>query len=335
MVDETETESERPARSADAATPSEPRPFGGSIEDVRAFCAVARSGSISAAARELGETKGGISRRVSRLERRLDTHLLARAPRAVSLTEEGVAFHARAAEALAMLGDAAEDARGSRRAPQGHLRVTAPMDFGIDVLPALVTRFRAQYPRITIELLLTGAPLDLAAHRVDLALRAASRAGLPDMDYRAVPLVDFDMNLYAAPAYLADRDEPRQPSDLAAHELVTPDHVVAGTTLALTDARGRRHQQTVQPAIRTGDIASVSRIVAAGGGIGPMPAIVAAPALEEGTLRRILPDWTVERARLYGITVGGRDAPARVRLFRDFLRAALAERGAARLDPDA
>lgn len=314
---------------------SGPAPFGGRIEDVRAFCAVARLGSISAAARELGETKGAISRRVSRLEGRLDTRLLARAPRAVSLTEEGVAFHARADEALTLLGDAAEDALGSRRAPQGHLRVTAPMDFGIDVLPAIVTRFRARYPRITIELLLTGAPLDLAVHRVDLALRAASRAGLPDMDYRAVPLVDFDIDLYATPGYLADRGEPRQPADLEHHELVTPDHVVAGTTLRLTDARGRRREQTVHPGIRTGDIASVSRIVAVGGGIGPIPAIVAAPGVADGTLQRALPGWTVERARLYGITVGGRDAPARVRLFRDFVRAALAERGAARLEPDA
>ncbi|WP_440998086.1 helix-turn-helix domain-containing protein [Arhodomonas sp. SL1] len=54
--------------------------LGGSLEDVRAFCAVAEFGTVSAAARHLGETKGGVSRRVSRLERRLGVRLLARTP---------------------------------------------------------------------------------------------------------------------------------------------------------------------------------------------------------------------------------------------------------------
>jgi hypothetical protein len=49
----------------------------------------------------------------------------------------------------------------------------------------------------------------------------------------------------------------------------------------------------------------------------------------------LLRGWPVERARLYGITVGDRDAPARVRLFRDFVRADLAGRGAARVSPEA
>lgn len=332
MVYKTETSHES---GATAATPDKaPRPerLGGSIEDIRAFCAVAEFGSISAAARELGETKGGISRRVSRLERRLGARLLARAPRAVSLTEEGAAFHGRAHEALTLLGDAAEDARGSRCAPAGHLRITAPMDFGIDVLPAIVTRFRSQYPQITIELLLTGIPLDLAAHRIDVALRA-TRVGLPDMDYRAIPLVDFALCLYAAPGYLATRGEPMQPADLSEHQLVVSSDLVGGTTLSLTDRRGRTREQTVHPGIRTGDIASVSRIVEAGGGVGPMPEIVAAPAVGRGAVQRVLTGWTVDRARLYGITVGGRDAPARVRLFRDFVRAELAERGAAALGP--
>jgi DNA-binding transcriptional LysR family regulator len=131
--------------------------IGGSLEDLRAFCAVAEFGTVSSAARQLGETKGSVSRRLSRLEQRLGVALLARTPRAVSLTEEGAAFYAKSHEALALLDDAAEGARQSRTMPSGHLRVTAPVDFGMDVLPELVVRFRARHPQITVELLLTDA----------------------------------------------------------------------------------------------------------------------------------------------------------------------------------
>jgi DNA-binding transcriptional LysR family regulator len=73
-----------------------------------------------------------LSRRVSRLERRLGVKLLARTPRAVSPTEEGVAFYAKAHDALTLLDEALDGARQSQSIPQGHLRVTAPPDFGVD-----------------------------------------------------------------------------------------------------------------------------------------------------------------------------------------------------------
>lgn len=318
MVDETETQ----------AAGALGRALGGSLEDIRAFCAVVELGSISAAARELGETKGGISRRVSRLERRLQVALLARTPRAVTPTEEGVAFHARAREALTLLEDAAEDASGARTVPQGHLRVTAPIDLGIDLLPRMITRFRTQYPQITVELLLTSQALDLAAHRIDVALRA-SGAGLPDMEYRAASLADFDVCLYATPDYVERRGEPVRPEDLAEHDLVIPRDLVGGSSLALTGRRGRSEQTPIRPVIETRELASVSRFVLAGAGIGPMPEIVAAPAVGGGQLMRVLPEWHLIRARVHAITLGGREAPARVRLFRDFIRAELAELGAA------
>ncbi len=310
--------------------PETRRALGGSLEDLRAFCGVVELGSISAAAHEIGETKGGISRRVSRLERRLGTALLARTPRAVTPTEEGVAFHARAREALSLLADAAEDATGARTVPQGHLRVTAPIDLGIDLLAPMITRFRAQFPQITVELLLASQALDLATHRIDVALRA-SGTGLPDMEYRAAPLADFAICLYATPDYLGREGTPARPADLADRDLVVPRDLVSGSILTLTSRRGRSDPVPIRPAIETRELASVSRFVQAGAGIGPMPEIVAASTVSEGQLVRVLPEYHLVRARLHAITLGGREAPARVRLFRDFIRAELSGLGAAGL----
>lgn len=323
MVDESETSKNtgrNPGRRLDPA--ADPRRLGGSLDDLRAFCAIVDFGTVSAAARELGETKGGVSRRVSRLERRLGTALLARTPRAVTPTEEGTAFHARARDALALLADAGEEVHAARSVPRGNLRVTAPTDIGIDVLPDLIAGFRREYPQITVELLLTSSPLDLATHRIDLALRATS-GDLPDMDYRSVPLLDFAIRLYAAPAWLADHGGPSEPVELADHDLVMPQDYGGAAPLTLHSARGRIETVAVRPVIRTGDYASVHRIVRAGGGIGPLPEIIAATALAAGELRTVLPDWSAGSARLHAISLRGREAPARVRLFRDYVRTAL------------
>lgn len=295
----------------------------GSLEDVRAFCAVVEFGTVSAAARLLGETKGGVSRRLSRLERHLGISLLARTPRAVSPTEEGTAFYAKAREGLSLLDDAAGDARRSRSVPRGHLRVTAPMDIGIDVLPQLVVAFRKAHPQITVELLLTDQALDLASNRIDLALRA--RPGdLPDMGYRASVVAAFGVGLYASPAYLAERGAPVTPADLGDHDFVSAREAVGAAQLVLTDRRGREERVVVRPAIRTTDYASIRGIAVAGGGIAPIPDLAAAASLASGVLERVLPEWSAGQAKLHAISLGGRETPARVRVFREFIRTELA-----------
>jgi DNA-binding transcriptional LysR family regulator len=304
---------------------AETETMGGALEDLRAFCAVVELGTISGAARQLCETKGSISRRVSRLEARLGTVLLARTPRSVTPTEEGSAFHVKARNALDLLDDAAEGARQSRAVPRGHLRVTAPHDLGLDVLPEQVTGFRAEHPQITVELILSDALLDLAANRIDLALRASGEP-LPDMGYRASTLIEFRVRLFASPGYLAGRPAPRSPEDLEAHDLVVArSGAGAPGHLTLTGARGRSAQVACRPVMQVSDYAGVHRLLLAGAGIGAIPEFAATESLAQGRLVAVLPGWTVYRGRLHAISVAGRDAPARVRVFREYLRARLSE----------
>lgn len=315
MVDDKETNKRVP----------DPRELGGSLDDIRAFCAVVDGGSITAAARQLQETKGGVSRRITRLERRLGTTLLARHPRAVTPTEEGIAFHSKAHAALALLDDAAEAASEAQSVPRGHLRITAPVDLGLDLLPAAISAFRQRYPPITVELMLTGSALDLATHGIDIALRATSQ--LPDMDYRAAPLVDVDVRLYATPAYLATRDEPQKPAELEGHDLVLARDLMPNNAIPLATSR-RSERIPIRPAVQTDEMASAAQLVLAGAGIGPITDVTAQPAVEEGRLKPVLEGWTVSSARLYAITLAGRQAPARVRLFKEFLRERLNGLGA-------
>lgn len=78
-----------------------------------------------------------------------------------------------------------------------------------------------------------------------------------------------------------------------------------------------------RPSMRTSDYASVLRLTIAGGGVGPIPDLVAGASVASGALSPVLPEWSVAHGTLYAISLGGRDAPARVRVFREFMRTEL------------
>lgn len=297
--------------------------FGGGLDDIRAFCAVIDLGTVTRAAEARRETKGSVSRRISRLERALGATLLARHPRAVSPTAEGLAFYTKAQESLALLDAAAEIARDARTAPSGHLRVTTSVDFGIEAMPEIVVSFRRLYPQITVEMINTDARLDLAANRIDLALRLG---GLQDgdMGYHASLLMELEIGLYAAPAYLASHKPPVDLGGLAEHDLILSR--AGGTPMLLTNRQGRREQLVVHPAIRGSDFSTVLRLTLAGGGIGHIPGVVAARDVQSGGLVRVLPEWASQGGALRAITLAGRELPARVRLFREYARSELTRR---------
>jgi DNA-binding transcriptional LysR family regulator len=295
--------------------------FRGGLDDVRAFCAVVDLGTVTAAAASLRETKGSVSRRISRLERALGARLMARTSRAVSPTAEGLAFYAKAQESLTLLDEAAETARDARTVPAGHLRITTSIDFGIEVMPEIIARFREAYPQITVEMLNTDARLDLAANRIDLALRLG---GAEETGYRAMVLATLAVGLYAAPAYLQRRPPPARLADLAGHDLILARERFGAAALALTDGQGRTEPLALSPAIRVSDFASAHRLTLAGAGIGHLPTLVAARAVAAGQIVRVLAPWATRGARLRAVTLAGRELPARVEVFREHVRGALA-----------
>jgi DNA-binding transcriptional LysR family regulator len=308
---------------------AETETFRGGLDDVRAFCAVVDLGTVTAAAASLRETKGTVSRRISRLERALGVRLMARTSRAVSPTAEGLAFYAKAQESLTLLDEAAETVRDARTVPAGHLRFTTSIDFGIEVMPEIVASFRAAYPQITVEMLNTDARLDLAANRVDLALRLG---GAEETGYRAVPLATLTVGLYAAPAYLQRHPAPGSLAALHEHDVILARERFGTAGLALTDGQGRTAPLALSPAIRVSDFATAHRLTLAGAGIGHLPSLVAARAVETGHLVRVLAPWATRGASLRAVTLAGRELPARVRVFREHVRDALAAR---EMHPDA
>ncbi|MCO4770047.1 MAG: LysR family transcriptional regulator, partial [Deltaproteobacteria bacterium] len=163
------------------------------LRELVLFDRLARLGTITAAALDLGIPKPTASRWLALLEERTGQPLVIRGPRQVTLTDRGRAVHEAArpllAAARALRATATDDS------PGGTLRVSVPVPFGRLVGGAVIARFRERMPRVRLEVLLQNERVDLLRDRIDLAIRGGP---LPDSSLLARLLARVPMWLYAS-----------------------------------------------------------------------------------------------------------------------------------------
>ncbi len=141
------------------------------LDGIAAFVATAEAGSISAAARRLGNAKSVVSERLAELERLLDTRLIQRTTRKLSLTEDGQTFLPRAQRMLFEATEGAAEMAARRGTLVGPLRLSAPVGFGVLHLGPALYRFLADHPAIDLTLELDDRFVDAAADGFDAVIR--------------------------------------------------------------------------------------------------------------------------------------------------------------------
>lgn len=291
--------------------------------DLRAFCRVVDQGSVSAAARSLGETKGSVSRRLSRLEQRVGTALVARAGRRLRPTDEGLAFRERVGTVLDGLDDAVAIARNAHAEPSGHLRLTAPTDVASRLVAPMLTTFLDRHPKVTVELLLTDVRLSFREHGLDLALRAAM--GMPDSALVGSRLAELGHRIVASPGYRDHHGLPDVPADLSAHRFlgVWRHAPLQPIDLVRRDDDTRRERLAVPATVVSGDMGFLADAATHGAGIAVLPAFLADERIARGELVEVLDGWRLSlTAGLWLVRPPG-PVPPKVRAFEETLRASL------------
>ena len=183
----------------------------------RAFLATAEEGSLSAAARALGQTLPTLGRQVAALEEDLGVTLFDRVGRSLVLTPSGLELldHVRA------MADAANPisltASGQSQAIEGHVSITATPIMATSHLPAMLKRIREEAPGIVIEITAASEVRDLTRREADIAIRHA-RPEQPDLIARLIG--ETSAHLHASKAYLDKHARPEKPEDLADADFV-------------------------------------------------------------------------------------------------------------------
>ncbi|CAN7686326.1 MULTISPECIES: LysR family transcriptional regulator [Variovorax] len=280
-----------------------------------AFASAVEAGSFSAAARTLGTSPSAVSKSVARLEQRFGVRLFQRSTRMLSLTQEGAAYYERIAPLLRAL-DQAGDAMRPAGIAQGVLRITAPGDLGRILLEPVIGRFLPRHPELKLEMSLADRHVDLIREGYDIAIRAGQVA---DSDLTARRLADLPLVLVASPVYLARRGTPDSIEALHSHAHVR--YMLGGKAFPIRFADG----SVLNPAgVFDTDNSVALRIAALGDlGIVQILRLFVQDDIDAGRLVPVLPSQPLPLVTVSALHAFGRQAPARARLFIEFLAAEL------------
>ena len=184
---------------------------------VAAFVAVAETGSLSAAARQLGSTQPTLGRQIKALEQQLAETLFQRTARGFDLTEMGAALLPAAIAMRDAANDLALTVAGKSASLAGTVRITASVATSVYHLPPIIADIRAKEPEIEIELVASDKSGNLLYREADIAVRMYQPKQL-DLVTRHIG--GFAIGIFAAKSYIARRGLPQSQDEFFRHEFV-------------------------------------------------------------------------------------------------------------------
>ena len=280
-------------------------------EGISEFVHVAESESFTLASKKMAISTAQVSRQVSALENRLDTKLLYRTTRKVSLTEEGRIFYQHCRSVLDGL-DAAERAITNLQSkPQGKIRLTAPVTYGEQQILPLVNDFMLQYSDVEVTAYLSNQKVDLVEQGYDLAIRLGK---LSDSSMMARKLATRTNSVCASPAYLAKYGFPHSLSELSKHSCLLG-------TLDYWHFRDDDKERNIRVKGRLRYNSGFSLVDAAlkGLGIVQLPDYYVQEHLESGALVSLLDNYRESEEGIWAIYPRNRHLSPKIRSLVDYL----------------
>ncbi|AHB76463.1 MULTISPECIES: LysR family transcriptional regulator [Pandoraea] len=293
------------------------------LDELQAFAAVVDTGSITAAAQQLGLTVSATSRTLGRLEEKLKTTLLRRTTRRLALTDEGEAFLRNARSIIDAVENAEAQMLTRREKPSGRLRVDAATPFMLHVIVPLVAGYRERYPEVELELHSNEGIIDLLERRTDVAIRIGH---LKDSTLHSRLIGHSRVRILASPAYLQAHGTPRKAEDLARHSLLgfsQPESLNAWP-IAGAGADGAPHR--IVPDIVSSSGETLRQLALESAGIVSLSDFMTVRDREAGRLVQILARQTLDvRQPIQAVYYRNTAISSRIASFVDYLVAALGE----------
>lgn len=293
------------------------------LASIKVFLQVVRAGSFVRAAEQAGLSQTSASRMVRELEEAVGVRLLNRSTRSLSLTDAGdklFSFYGQVIDDLDTFEAELSGVNGSTAAVR--LRVAFPHTLATRRLDAAICRFREEHPMVELEIRLDDSPTDLIRDGFDLSIRIAPKLRSSTISRRiaSVPIVTC-----AAPAYLARRGTPSNPTELADHEcLIYTDNDPPDEWTFHRDKE--RIVQRVRGSVKANNGDLLRALAVAGQGIIFQPAFIVGAELAAGKLVPILEEFEPLPRTAFAIYPSRRLIPAKVRALTEIIAAELAKR---------
>jgi DNA-binding transcriptional LysR family regulator len=280
------------------------------------FVRIVETGNFSAVARQLGTTQPTISKQLTALERQLQTRLLNRSTRSLSLTEAGATYYERCRRII----DEVREAEGALGRLQSALTVTLHVNGSIALgqifVAPLVLKFQRQYPGLAIELSLSDRYIDLVEEGVDVAVRVGR---LADSNLVARRLGSTRRVLVATPAYLATHGTPQRPEDLVHHSCLLYAYLSTGNEWGFKGPEGEIRVR-VHGNFKANNGEVIRQALLANVGVAMSPDWLIHDKLESGEVVALLPEFAPPPLEISAVYPSGRHVSTKVRTFIEFLQ---------------
>jgi DNA-binding transcriptional LysR family regulator len=287
--------------------------------DLLLLDAIIGEGSITGAARKLGEAKATISRRLQRLEKAAGAPLFDRTSRRLRPTPLGEGLSGPAAAIRVALAGAHSIADATRSGDGGSLRIASPFLFGRLVLAPFVGRLIAGHANLNVTLKFANEPVDPLRDEFDLAIQISE----PTASYLVrTKLASVGVKLYAAPQVAKSIV---RASDLKKHKVIkTSNEAASELVLRLNDGR-RIWEEQLHVACTVNDPEAACYVASRGTAIAALPEFLAQCFVGRGDLSPVLPNVRAGNVTIFAATPPGRLAVPLVRSFMTELKTELTD----------
>ncbi|GKW41392.1 MULTISPECIES: LysR family transcriptional regulator [Pectobacterium] len=279
------------------------------LNALKMFVLAARSGSLSAAARQNNIPLPTLSRRIAELEHELNVVLLERTVKGCRATEAGKKLLNQTSSAIDILNDADHFLAIGDPHITGRLRLTIPQS--LEPWWEIIRQFQRMYPSIAINVYTTERRVDLISEGIDVALRVGSVA---DDDIVARHLMDFRHILVASPKLFLNSSLPKEPTDLMKFPCAAWGSAIGSRPVWILG----EHAYDVPTIFMVNDYLHLRAGVLAGDYITELPAFFAAEYIHNGELIEILPQTHLPYSSLHLVYKKHRYVSAAARAYIEF-----------------
>lgn len=280
------------------------------------FAAVVEKGSFTAAAVALGISKPVVSKQISHLEQHLGVQLLQRTTRRLHLTQAGEVFASYSKRIMSEVREAEQSVLPLQSEAQGRLRISAPESLAVSLLPEVLLRFQKKFPKLELDVHISGHFVDLVEEGIDVALRVGE---MEDSSLVARLLMPCSFHACASAEYLKNNGSPEHPDELSNHNCLIYSQKQKSDSWAFKSKDGKIFNVKVEGNLRSDTGSLLMKAALNGNGIFIAPTYMVSHALSEGLLKTVLDEYTPTTTGLYAIYPYSKLVSTKVRAFVDFL----------------
>ena len=290
------------------------------LDGMTIFAMVVDSNGFSSAARLSGHSTSHLSKVVNRLESRLGVLLLNRTTRTISLTPEGELYYRYCVNIINEAKQVEHQLEGQKLEPQGHLKISCPLVFGLSKLQPLILSYTDKYPKVDIELNLEGRYVDIVGEGYDLVFRGVDK--LEDSNLISRKVYSSRIAVVASPEYLKKHGTPTHPKDLSDHKIIGFNRAPQYDVWRYTDTdTGAKDKIVIKSHLTSNSEQMVLELCVAGKGVARLALFDLKEEIEKGRLVELFYDYHCEPSSLdvFIVYPSRKHMSSKVKSFIDFV----------------